>query len=65
MTASAQGQRVGLAPADIEEMIAVLTDRTEAVVAEVSAQLPDDFPMDVADAIFSGMRRQSRTVSAK
>jgi serine/threonine-protein kinase HipA len=61
----AQGQRVGLAPADIEEMIAVLTDRTEAVVAEVSAQLPDDFPMDVADAIFSGMRRQSRTVSAR
>lgn len=32
---------------------------TESVIGEVGDLLPDDFPMDVAEAVFSGMRRQS------
>jgi serine/threonine-protein kinase HipA len=26
--------------------------------------LPDDFPMDIAEAVFSGMRRQSAKLAA-
>ncbi|SDI83257.1 type II toxin-antitoxin system HipA family toxin [Paraburkholderia phenazinium] len=55
----AQGQRVTLAPADVEEMIATLTEMTEEVVATVGALLPAGFPQDVSDAIFAGMLRQS------
>jgi serine/threonine-protein kinase HipA len=39
----------------IEEVVA----RTEAVIDEVSRVLPKGFPMDVAEAVFSGMRKQS------
>jgi serine/threonine-protein kinase HipA len=53
----AQGQRVGLPAESVETMIDELTARTGAVIEEVSAQLPEGFPMDVADAIFGGMRR--------
>ncbi|PRY08568.1 type II toxin-antitoxin system HipA family toxin [Paraburkholderia sp. BL25I1N1] len=55
----AQGQRVTLAPADVEEMITTLTDMTEAVVAKVGARLPAEFPDDVSDRIFEGLRQQS------
>ncbi len=60
----AQGQRVGFSAADVEEMIAALQARTEAIVDEVAAILPGDYPADVADAIFAGMRRQSRKLDA-
>jgi serine/threonine-protein kinase HipA len=56
----AQGQRVGFSAANVETMIDELTSRTDAVIDEVSAQLPVDFPMDVADAVFGGMRRLNR-----
>jgi serine/threonine-protein kinase HipA len=60
----AQGQRVGLAPQEVEAMIAALAARTDAVIDEVSAALPDGFPLDVADAIFKGMRRLTRKLAA-
>jgi serine/threonine-protein kinase HipA len=53
----AEGQRVGFSAAIVEKMIDELTARTDAVIEEVSAQLPNGFPMDVADAVFDGMRR--------
>lgn len=61
----AQGQRVTLAAQEVEEMIEALTGKTEAVIEDVAAQLPDDFPKDVADKIFDGMRKQSGKLAAQ
>ncbi|MFB9127410.1 type II toxin-antitoxin system HipA family toxin [Paraburkholderia dipogonis] len=61
----AQGQRVTLAPADVEQMITTLTNMTEDVVAEVEAQLPAAFPNDVSDRIFEGLRQQSSKLAAQ
>jgi serine/threonine-protein kinase HipA len=59
----AQGQRVGFSAADVEEMIGELTARTASVIDEVAAMLPHDFPQDVAEAIFTGMRRLNGRLS--
>lgn len=53
----AQGQRVGYAAGQVEAMIDEVTARTDAVIADVAAQLPSAFPSDLAEAIFQGMRR--------
>lgn len=52
-----QGQGVGFSAADVEEMIGELTGQTANVIDEVASLLPEDFPMDIAEAIFNGMRR--------
>ncbi|NKJ47552.1 toxin HipA [Burkholderia sp. SG-MS1] len=59
----AEGQRVGFSAATVEGMIGELTVRTDAVIDEVSSRLPTDFPMDVADAVFDGMRRLNRKLA--
>ncbi|MBN3801650.1 type II toxin-antitoxin system HipA family toxin [Paraburkholderia sp. Ac-20336] len=59
----AEGQRTGFSAAAVETMIDELTARTDTVIDEVSSQLPDDFPMDVADAVFNGMRRLNRKLA--
>jgi serine/threonine-protein kinase HipA len=61
----AQGQRVTLAPDDVEEMIAILTDMTEEVVAQVGTLLPAGFPRDLSDAIFAGLLRQSARLAGQ
>src|SRR6201996_1213669 len=60
----AQGQRVTLPPADVEEMITTLTGMTEYVIAQVEARLPSAFPTDLSDKIFAGLRRQSEKLDA-
>jgi serine/threonine-protein kinase HipA len=60
-----QGQRITLAPADVEETITTLTDMTETVVAEVDALLPAAFPNDVSDRIFEGLLQQSSKLAAQ
>jgi len=60
----AQGRRVGLAAAEVETMIDELGTRTPAVIDEVAALLPREFPMDVADSIFDGMRRLARKLAS-
>jgi serine/threonine-protein kinase HipA len=55
----AQGQRVGFPASEVETMIDELTAQTGPVIDEVSSQLPEDFPQDVAEAIFEGMLRLS------
>ena len=60
----AQGQRVGFSEAAVEELIGELTARTRGVIDKVSALLPQDFPMDVAEAIFNGMLRLGRKLTA-
>ena len=59
----AQGQHVGFPAAEVEEMMAMLQARTPTVIAEVAGILPRNFPTDVADAIFAGMRRQSHKLT--
>ena len=59
----AEGQRVGISAADVDTLIDALTAQTETVIDTVSSQLPADFPLDVADAIFDGMRRLNRKLA--
>jgi serine/threonine-protein kinase HipA len=59
----AQGQRVTLAPAVVDEMIDVLIAQTEEVVAEVAALLPKGFPEDVSGKILDGLVVQSRKLA--
>jgi len=53
----AQAQQVGLGAAAAEQLIEEIIGSTEAVIADVSRLLPDNFPMDLAEAIFSGMKK--------
>lgn len=55
----AQAQQSGLGAVAAEQLIEAVAGRTAAVIEEVGQLLPKDFPRDIADAIFSGMRRQS------
>jgi serine/threonine-protein kinase HipA len=59
----AEGHRVGFSATDVDAMIDTLTARTDMVIDEVSSLLPEDFPMDVAAAIFQGMQRLSRKLA--
>jgi serine/threonine-protein kinase HipA len=54
----AQGQQVGLGAAAAEQLIQEVVEGTESVIDETGKLLPDDFPMDVVEAIFSGIQRQ-------
>ncbi|RZF29708.1 type II toxin-antitoxin system HipA family toxin [Paraburkholderia sp. UYCP14C] len=60
---AAEGQRVGLSAADIDTLIDELTGQTETVIDTVASRLPADFPLDVADAVFDGMRRLNRKLA--
>ena len=54
----AQAQQVGLGAAAAEQLIEEIIESTDAVINEVSKLLPDNFPMDLAEAIFGGMKKQ-------
>ncbi|KWC80014.1 toxin HipA [Burkholderia cepacia] len=60
----AQGWRVGMTEDDVHAAMAAVVARTEPAIAEAAGQIPAEFPMDVADAIFDGMRRQVRKLRA-
>lgn len=53
----AQAQQVGLGAVAAEQLIEEIIESTEAVIDEVSKLLPDNFPMDLAEAIFTGMKK--------
>lgn len=53
-----QGQQVGLSAEMTEELIEEVISQTEAVIDRVSQLLPVDFPLDIAEAIFEGMKKQ-------
>ncbi len=53
-----QAQQVGLGALAAEQLIAEIIESTEGVIDEVSNLLPDHFPMDMAEVIFSGMKKQ-------
>jgi len=60
----AQAQQVGLGAAAAEQLIEEVIASTESVIGEMVKLLPDDFPGDMAEAVFSGMRRQSARLAA-
>lgn len=41
----------------MQEIIKEAFDRMEAVIEQVSSELPPDFPKDISNAIFNGMRK--------
>lgn len=53
----AQAQQVGFGAAAAEQLIEEIIESTEAVIDHVSRLLPDNFPMDLAEAVFSGMKK--------
>ncbi|MDB5813694.1 MAG: toxin HipA [Rhodocyclales bacterium] len=54
----ATARKTGLGQDTASAIIEELLDATHAVVDEVSGQLPDTFPQDLADTIFDGMQKQ-------
>ncbi|WP_448167201.1 type II toxin-antitoxin system HipA family toxin [Burkholderia ambifaria] len=60
----AQGARVGLTEDEVRAAMADVAARTEPAIADVASRIPADFPADVADSIFDGMRRQARKLGA-
>jgi serine/threonine-protein kinase HipA len=60
----AQGARVGLTEDEVRAAMAGVAARTEPAIADVASRIPADFPADVADSIFDGMRRQARKLGA-
>ncbi|WP_175699131.1 type II toxin-antitoxin system HipA family toxin [Burkholderia ambifaria] len=60
----AQGARVGLTEDEVRAAMAAVAARTEPAIADVASRIPADFPADVADSIFDGMRRQARKLGA-
>jgi len=60
-----QAQQVGLGAAMAERLIEEVVGVTEAVIDKVGQLLPSDFPTDVAESVFEGMRRQSVRLAAE
>lgn len=60
---NAQARQAGLGQ-DAEDLIAELLQGSQGVIDTVAAQLPPAFPPDLADAIFSGLRRQCARLAA-
>jgi serine/threonine-protein kinase HipA len=52
-------RQVALGAAAAEQLIEEVVESTESVISNVSNLLPADFPMDIAEAIFNGMRGQT------
>ena len=53
----AQAQQVGLGAEAAEQLIKEIIESTGAVIDEVSKLLPDNFPVDLAEAVFRGMKK--------
>lgn len=60
-----QAQQVGLGAAAAEQLIEAVTESTESVIGAVGKLLPNNFPIDMAEAVFSGMRRQSAKLAVR
>lgn len=54
----ALAEQCGLGARLAQQLIAEVVQATPVAIEHASRQLPADYPMDVADAIFSGMRGQ-------
>jgi len=61
----AHAQQVGLGAEAVEQLIEEIIESTDAVINEVSKLLPDNFPMDLAESIFSGMKKHCAKLEIK
>lgn len=59
------GRQVGLDEVVVARIIGELLDASEGVLEAAASALPEDYPMDVAEAIFQGVRAQSRLLAAQ
>ncbi len=59
-----QGTQVGFSADIAYSLIDLIINKTEQVVEEVNAMIPEQFPGSVAGRIFDGMLKQSRKLTA-
>lgn len=59
----AQAQAAGLGARSAERLIGEIIEGAELVIQAVAPLLPKGFPMDVAETVFSGMKRQVAKLS--
>ncbi|MGB5855994.1 MAG: type II toxin-antitoxin system HipA family toxin [Oceanisphaera sp.] len=52
-------EQVGYSSSKAEEMLVMMKQQTEAVVANIIARLPPDFSVDISQPIFDGLLRQA------
>ena len=54
-----QARQVGIGAEAARRLLQEVVDSTGAVIEQVKKMIPEGFPVDVADAIFSGMKKQA------
>lgn len=61
----AQARSSGLTEAWADELLNELADNTGEILQKIEGELPPDFPADVAETIFHGIRRQHEKLTAR
>jgi serine/threonine-protein kinase HipA len=47
-----------------ERLIEDVIESTDSIIEEVARMLPENYPMDIAEAVFSGMKSQSAKLAS-
>ncbi|OCQ51448.1 hypothetical protein Ppb6_03365 [Photorhabdus australis subsp. thailandensis] len=53
------GQAVNYSQEKTVAMMSEMKQKTERVIEEVQALIPENFPLNISEPIFSGLRRQA------
>lgn len=61
----AQARSSGLTEAWADELLNELADNTGEILQKIEGEVPPDFPADVAETIFHGIRRQREKLTAR
>ncbi|QIU92551.1 type II toxin-antitoxin system HipA family toxin [Yokenella regensburgei] len=59
------GESTGLSKQQVETMIDEVICETPSVIERVYTQLPDQFPQELAESVFEGMRHQCKRLTEK
>ncbi|CNI04019.1 putative transcriptional regulator [Yersinia pekkanenii] len=59
-----QGTIVGLGTAQADSIIDEIIAATPRVITQIQARLPDNFPIDLAESILTGLNRQCEKIAA-
>jgi serine/threonine-protein kinase HipA len=60
-----QAQQAGLGAGVAQQLIEEVIEMTESVINKVRSSIAESFPMDVAEAIFTGMQIQTQKLIAR
>jgi serine/threonine-protein kinase HipA len=60
----AQARQSRLSAEVAERLIEDVIESTESIIEEVARMLPENYPMDIAEAVFSGMKSQSAKLAS-